>query len=110
MEKVFLDGVEGAKLALNIYEPENPVGIVQVFHGMAEHKERYDYFMNKLMEAGYVAAISDMRGHWTLRELRGISAKAALRIWCTTTSRSPTTFLKGIRDFRCTSSATPWEH
>ncbi len=63
MEKVFLDGAEGAKLAVNIYEPADPVGIVQVFHGMAEHKERYDYFMNKLMEAGYVAAISDMRGH-----------------------------------------------
>ena len=72
MEKVFLDGVEGAKLALNIYEPENPVGIVQVFHGMAEHKERYDYFMNKLMEAGYVAAISDMRGHGESLDSTGV--------------------------------------
>lgn len=72
MEKVFLDGVEGAKIALNIYEPENPTGIVQVFHGMAEHKERYDYFMQKLQEAGFVAAISDMRGHGESLDSTGV--------------------------------------
>ncbi|MBQ7703564.1 MAG: alpha/beta hydrolase [Firmicutes bacterium] len=72
MEKIFLEGAEGAKLAVNIYEPAEPTGIVMVFHGMAEHKERYDYTMNKLMEAGYVAAISDMRGHGESLDSTGV--------------------------------------
>ncbi len=38
-------------------------GVVQLIHGMAEHKERYLPFMEFLAENGYVAAIHDIRGH-----------------------------------------------
>jgi len=40
-----------------------PVGIVQLVHGMTEHKERYIPFMNYLAERGFVSIIHDHRGH-----------------------------------------------
>ena len=38
-------------------------GIVQIVHGMAEHKERYIPFMKYLSLNGFVCIISDTRGH-----------------------------------------------
>lgn len=38
-------------------------GIVQISHGMAEHKERYIPFMEFLSKNGYVTVIHDHRGH-----------------------------------------------
>ena len=38
-------------------------GIVQVIHGMNEHKERYYPFMDYLAEQGFITIISDNRGH-----------------------------------------------
>ena len=38
-------------------------GIVQLVHGMSEHKERYLPFMQFLCENGYVAFCHDHRGH-----------------------------------------------
>ncbi len=42
---------------------KNPVGIVQISHGMAEHKKRYLSFMKYLAENSYIAIINDHRGH-----------------------------------------------
>ncbi len=52
-------------LAMKIMLPESePVkGIVQISHGMAEHKERYYPFMEFLVNNGYIAVIHDHRGH-----------------------------------------------
>lgn len=41
----------------------SPKGIVQLVHGMAEHRERYHAFMDYLAEHGYVVIIHDHRGH-----------------------------------------------
>lgn len=38
-------------------------GIVQISHGMAEHKERYLPFMEYLTKQGYITVIHDHRGH-----------------------------------------------
>ena len=38
-------------------------GIVQISHGMSEHKERYFDFMEFLSDNGYVCVINDHRGH-----------------------------------------------
>lgn len=38
-------------------------GVVQLVHGMCEHKERYFEFMNYLAEKGYLCVIHDNRGH-----------------------------------------------
>ncbi len=44
--------------------PEGKVrAIVQLVHGMCEHKERYIPFMEYLAENGFVSVIHDQRGH-----------------------------------------------
>ena len=51
-------------LELSVSLPEGePVGVVQIVHGMCEHKERYVEFMEYLNEEGYIAVIHDHRGH-----------------------------------------------
>ena len=39
------------------------VGIIQLVHGMAEHKERYLEVMRYLADAGYLCIMHDHRGH-----------------------------------------------
>lgn len=56
--------VDGLTLDLCIVEPDSEVkGVVQIAHGMAEHKERYLPFMEFLATNGFVCAIHDHRGH-----------------------------------------------
>lgn len=51
-------------LSLLFTEPETELkGVVQISHGMCEHKERYLPFMEFLAEHGYAAVIHDHRGH-----------------------------------------------
>lgn len=40
-----------------------PIGIVQLVHGMCDHKERYLPFVEFLASHGYVCVIHDHRGH-----------------------------------------------
>ena len=55
---------DGLELSAAIYAPEGDVkGIVQMVHGMSEHKERYFSFMEYLAEAGYACISHDHRGH-----------------------------------------------
>lgn len=66
MKKTFYLMSEADQLRLHVLlmEPEgDPQGIVQICHGMTEHKERYEPFMEMLCEKGYVAVIHDHRGH-----------------------------------------------
>lgn len=47
-----------------IYEPSTESkGVIQICHGMAEHIERYDEFMNYLCNNGYTVIGYDQRGH-----------------------------------------------
>ena len=55
------DGLQ-IELAYTI-QKEEIQGIVQISHGMSEHKERYFKFMEYLSENGYVCIINDHRGH-----------------------------------------------
>ena len=55
---------DGLKLALMVVHPEGePRAIVQIAHGMCEHKERYAPFMEYLAARGCVCVINDHRGH-----------------------------------------------
>ena len=55
---------DGLQLAMLISEPAGePKGIVQIVHGMCEHKERYVPFMEYLSSHGYICAVHDHRGH-----------------------------------------------
>ncbi len=40
-----------------------PVGIIQIVHGMAEHSERYDEYASILASEGYVVVADDHLGH-----------------------------------------------
>lgn len=66
MKKTFylMSEADQLKLHVLLIEPEgDPKGIIQICHGMAEHKERYEPFMEMLCEQGYVTVIHDHRGH-----------------------------------------------
>jgi len=43
--------------------PQRPIAIVQLVHGMVEHKERYEPFMQYLASRGCAVVIHDHRGH-----------------------------------------------
>ena len=54
---------DGLSLGVSIRIPEKPIGILQLVHGMAEHKERYFEVMNFFAGKGYITIIHDHRGH-----------------------------------------------
>ncbi len=54
---------DGLELGVSLRIPERPVGILQLVHGMAEHRERYHEFMDFCAEQGLVVIIHDHRGH-----------------------------------------------
>ena len=54
---------DGVQLSTLIIAPGSPKAVLQLVHGMAEHKERYIPFMNYLSEMGYACVICDLRGH-----------------------------------------------
>ena len=56
--------VDGLKLSIIYSEPSgDPKGIVQIAHGMCEHKERYIPLMEYLCGNGYAVVCNDHRGH-----------------------------------------------
>lgn len=63
MEKLTFEGLNGQKLAALKYCASQPKGVVQIVHGIAEHKERYQEFCEFLVQNGYSAYIHDHRGH-----------------------------------------------
>lgn len=56
---------DGLALSVCAVTPEDgrPKALVQLAHGMAEHKERYLPFMEALAQRGYASIINDHRGH-----------------------------------------------
>ena len=61
-----VSGSDGLELSVMRIEPEDPdsvKGILQLVHGMCEHKERYVHFMRYMAKRGYICVIHDNRGH-----------------------------------------------
>lgn len=55
---------DGLALSLVMVEPDvEPACLVQLAHGMSEHKERYLPFMHYLAERGCLCVMNDHRGH-----------------------------------------------
>jgi len=55
---------DNLELGVTVVVPETKLkGIVQLTHGMSEHRQRYLDFMNFLADSGYLAIIHDHRGH-----------------------------------------------
>ena len=66
------DGLEISVMAL-IPDKKPYRAVVQLVHGMSEHKERYIPFMQYLAKLGYVVVIHDHRGHGKSENIRMIS-------------------------------------
>lgn len=54
---------DGLELGVSLRIPEHPIGILQLVHGMAEHRERYHDFMDYCAAQGFIVLIHDHRGH-----------------------------------------------
>ena len=56
---------EGSKLHAVRWMPEseNPVGVLQIVHGMAEHVDRYEDFASFMCERGFIVTAEDHLGH-----------------------------------------------
>jgi alpha-beta hydrolase superfamily lysophospholipase len=50
-------------LHADYYQAKKPKGLVVVFHGMAEHKDRYAEFANSFVKNGFCVLLCDHRGH-----------------------------------------------
>lgn len=64
-EGSFLSEADGLEISAMAVLPDSGSckAVVQLVHGMSEHKERYLPFMNYLAEQGYASVIHDHRGH-----------------------------------------------
>ena len=65
-DRVLKSSVDHTLLSVSIYEPSEPEvanGVLQLVHGMCEHKERYVPFITYLVNQGYICVIHDHRGH-----------------------------------------------
>ena len=63
-ETTLVSPSDSLELSVLIAYPEtDPTAIVQLVHGMCEHKERYIPLMHFLSQHGYVCVMHDHRGH-----------------------------------------------
>lgn len=53
----------GELLDVQLYEAEEPRGLVHILHGMEEHKERYEEFALFLVRSGFSVLTHDHLGH-----------------------------------------------
>lgn len=63
MENVVLNSADNYALSLAVFADANAKAVVQIVHGMQEHKERYYQFAEFLLKNGYNVVVSDLRGH-----------------------------------------------
>ena len=64
MKTDFYESFDKEKLFIYVWDNvENPKGIVQIFHGMAEHAGRYEPFAKFLNKHGYIVVADDHRAH-----------------------------------------------
>lgn len=96
--KSFISNQDGLEIFYDVYMPEVPnTLLIQIAHGMVEHKDRYEWVGSYLAQRGFMVIINDHRGHGksidTLHpwgEMNGLDSKTA------TTKSSG--FLKAIMD------------
>lgn len=63
-DTILISRFDSIPLSITIAEPDNaPKAVVQIVHGMCEHKERYIPFIQFLTDHGYAVIIHDHRGH-----------------------------------------------
>lgn len=60
---ILITAVDGYQLSCSVFEAQSPKAVVQIIHGMEEHKERYEMFAEFLAARGLTVITSDLRGH-----------------------------------------------
>ncbi len=64
MKEFLMNTFDGTEIACYAWdEVSDPVGVVQIAHGMGEHCGRYDNFASFLNANGYIVIAEDHRGH-----------------------------------------------
>lgn len=63
MKKVVVKARDDYALDVHVFEVKNAKAIVQLVHGMEEHQERYEKFIEALNKEGFSVVSSDLRGH-----------------------------------------------
>ncbi len=64
MKTLKIKGYNDFELASYVWDKvNNPVGVVQIIHGMQEHALRYEDFAKALNKKGLIVFASDLRGH-----------------------------------------------
>ncbi len=63
MEKIILKATDGYELDVHIFKAKKPKAVIQIIHGMEEHQERYEPFINYLVQNDFSVVSSNMRGH-----------------------------------------------
>lgn len=59
----FASADQHSRIFVKTWQPENPRGIVQLIHGMAEHINRYNEFAEFLASQGWMVIGDDHLGH-----------------------------------------------
>lgn len=62
-EEFVTTDAEGVDIVAYRWEPAEPVGVVQIAHGIGEHAKRYTAFAEALAGAGFAVYADDHRGH-----------------------------------------------
>ncbi len=64
-ETFYLENNNGFRFHVRSFLPHanNPIGVLQIFHGMAEHGGRYSEFAKHLAQNGFATYIADHPGH-----------------------------------------------
>lgn len=64
MKSYFIKSHDGEKIFLRVWEEvKDPIGIVQLIHGMGEHTGRYENIATYLNTKGFIVYGDDHRGH-----------------------------------------------
>ncbi|ADY12872.1 alpha/beta fold hydrolase [Sphaerochaeta globosa] len=63
MENVLIPSFDKFFLSCNLYRSDKPKAVVQIIHGAAEYKARYQEVATFLQNEGYCVLVSDQRGH-----------------------------------------------
>ena len=59
-----LAAADGHNIHVQLWVPEGPTScVIQIFHGLGEHSDRYTRFADNAVERGFAVCIHDHRGH-----------------------------------------------
>lgn len=56
--------IKKQSVVYTVYRPQKEIkAVIEIVHGMMEHRKRYDYFAKALCNAGFLVITYDQRGH-----------------------------------------------